>query len=68
VPPPAEDLSILVDLINKGNILALSPHLSRLEELDSKYSPFVSQARHLAHNFQIDELEALISGYLEAQQ
>jgi CheY-like chemotaxis protein len=68
MPPPAEDLNILIELIKKGNILALSPHLTRLEELAPQYHPFVSQARHLAHNFQIDELEALISEYLESHQ
>jgi CheY-like chemotaxis protein len=68
LPPPAEDLNVLIELIEKGNILALSPHLKRLEELDPQYHPFVSQVRHLAHNFQLDALEALMSGYLEPHQ
>lgn len=68
IPPPAEDLIIFFDLIKKGNILALSPHLTRLEESDPTYRPFISKVRHLAHNFRIDELEALISGYLKPHQ
>jgi hypothetical protein len=66
-PPPEEDLIALFELIKRGDIMALSPHLDHIEQLDQKYLPFVSRLRQLAHNFQLNELEALISGYLEPQ-
>jgi CheY-like chemotaxis protein len=68
VPPPEKDLSVLLDWIKKGNLMAIAPHLDLIEQLDQKYLPFVAKIRQLAHEFRMDELEELISGFLEIQQ
>jgi transcriptional regulator with XRE-family HTH domain len=44
--------------------MTLEPHLARIEQDSPKCLPFISKIRQLAHNFQLNELEAMISRYL----
>jgi len=65
IPPPAEELAPLCELIRKGDIMGVYPQADRIEQLDQKYVPFAIKVRQLAKAFRIDELETFINNYME---
>jgi signal transduction histidine kinase/CheY-like chemotaxis protein len=65
VPPPAEELAPLCELIRKGDIMGVYPYADRIEQIGRKYALFVMKVRQLAKAFRIDELEAFINHYME---
>lgn len=67
IPPSAEELTPLCELIRRGDIMGVYPQADRLEQLDQQYAPFVIKVRQLAKAFRIDELEAFINNYMEKE-
>jgi CheY-like chemotaxis protein len=65
VPPPAEELTPLCELIRKGDIMGVYPYADHIEQIEQKYALFVKKVRQLAKAFRIDELEAFINHYME---
>ncbi|WP_432811180.1 ATP-binding protein [Pantanalinema sp. GBBB05] len=64
VPPPSEDLLLLYELSRKGLVNDLLLELSRIEELNSKFLPFIQQLRNLAKGFKLKEIRAYLEQYL----
>ncbi len=64
IPPSAEDVALLHDLSRKGLINDLLKEIERIEELDSKFVPFVHQLRELAKGFKLRQIKSFIEQYL----
>jgi signal transduction histidine kinase/FixJ family two-component response regulator len=63
VPPPAEDLALLLDLSRKGLINNVLTEIERIEKIDKKFIPFVLQIRKFAEKFQLKQLKTFIEQY-----
>ncbi|HEY9600922.1 MAG TPA: ATP-binding protein [Allocoleopsis sp.] len=66
VPPPAEELVLLLDWANKGRIKNLLEQAERLEQLDAKFIPFVTELRQLIKSFQVKKIQNFIKQYLSS--
>jgi CheY-like chemotaxis protein len=51
IAPPAEELSILLDLAMRGNLRDIADRATRLEELNEQWVPFATHLRQLAKGF-----------------
>lgn len=60
IPPPAEELDMLLKLIQHGNLPAIKQQGLRLEQLDEQYKPFARKLQKLAGQFDEDGLLALL--------
>jgi len=65
IPPPLEELKTLYQLAIAGKMPKIQKQATYLEELDKKYIPFARQLRHLAKQFEDEEILALIEPYME---
>jgi CheY-like chemotaxis protein len=63
LPPPAEHIEILYDLVMKGNLKATIEQAENLKKLDEKFIPFAERVCELAKGFQEKKLRLLISQY-----
>ena len=63
--PPQEELAILLDLAQRGNIRAIRERADHLEKLGKQYAPFVGKLRELAKDFKGREILALVTQYIE---
>jgi CheY-like chemotaxis protein len=64
VPPPAEELALLFELAEIGDILGLQARAAYLEQLDPQLRPFAQHLGRLAGRFELDQALALIARYL----
>lgn len=64
IPPPAANLSHLLDLAMKGRLKALVEALDQLEQTDAKLRPFTQRIQQLAKGFQIQKIRELLKSYL----
>ncbi len=63
VPPSAEDLALLHDLIRRGLINNLLKEIERIETQDGQFIPFTQQLRQFAKGFQLRQIRAFIEQY-----
>lgn len=66
VPPPREELLVLVDLARKGKIVAIGERIAKVEELGAQYRPFAAELRRLAKTFDMKQVKTFLAPYLEA--
>jgi signal transduction histidine kinase/DNA-binding NarL/FixJ family response regulator/CHASE3 domain sensor protein len=64
VPPPPEEMEILLDLAMKGEIPRLGRQAERIGRMDEEYGPFAGQLRQLVEDFDEDQILALIERYM----
>jgi len=65
VPPSHEDLLILYNLSRKGLINDLLQELTRIEQLDNEFIPFVQHLREFTKAFKLKQVRTYIEKYLE---
>jgi PAS domain S-box-containing protein len=64
IAPPLEELQLLHQLAEDGQIFAIQDHAKRLEKQDEAYIPFARQLHKLAKRFDMEHIEALIRQFL----
>ena len=64
VPPPREELNILMDLAKGGKIMAIRNHLATIEKLGDKYTPFVENLRRIVKGFDMNQLTKFLAHYI----
>ena len=67
VPPPQEELAILLDLARMGDMRGLWERASQIETLGEQYVPFANRLRELAKGFEEREILALMEQYMKDQ-
>ena len=63
--PSPDKLEILLDLAKRGSLKKLVEKVEEIQQLESKYTPFVVQILQWADNFQADKIEDFIVDLLE---
>lgn len=63
IPPSAEELVLLHDLVQKGLINNLLTEIERIERQDKQFIPFTQKLRQLAQDFRLREIRAFIGQY-----
>jgi len=66
--PPQEELAILLDLAQRGNIRAIRERADHLEKLGKQYAPFAGKLRELAKDFEEREILAMVMQYMKDKQ
>jgi signal transduction histidine kinase/CheY-like chemotaxis protein len=66
VAPSNEDLLILYNLSRKGLINDLLQELTRIEQIDNKFIPFVQYLREFAKAFKLKQVRTYIEKHLES--
>jgi predicted ATPase/signal transduction histidine kinase/DNA-binding NarL/FixJ family response regulator/tRNA A-37 threonylcarbamoyl transferase component Bud32 len=66
VPPPAEEISILLDLAMRGNLRAITQRMAQLEKLDEKFLPFATYLRQMAKEFKSKQIVDFIKKYSQS--
>ncbi len=61
---PLENSAILLEFARRGNIGGILEQAARLEQLDNKFIPFVSELRQLAKGFQIKQIQEFLKTYI----
>ena len=64
VAPPPEELTVLLDLVRKGKVIAIRQEAARLEQLGEAYRPFVAEVRRMTKSFNLKELSQWLTPYL----
>jgi len=67
IPPPAEEIAILLDLAMRGNLRSIAQRAAKLEELDAKWSPFATCLRQMAKEFKGKQIVDFIKKYSQSQ-
>jgi PAS domain S-box-containing protein len=67
LPPPEEELVVLYDLVRSGDIAGLREQIPKIEALDPKFVPFTAILDRLAREFQMDQMEKFLEGYMEKE-
>ncbi|MBV6623658.1 MAG: PAS domain S-box protein [Rivularia sp. (in: Bacteria)] len=65
IPPSNEQLNQLIHLTQIGDIEAIIQQVEYLENLDTKYLPFVKKACELAQSFQQHKLQKFLENFLK---
>ncbi len=68
IVPCPEEITVLFDLAMMGDLKSIQDKLQYLEELDSKYLPFVMEIRKLARGFQIKQIREFLKQYREGKK
>jgi hypothetical protein len=64
VPPPEEELTILLDLARRGDMGGIREQAAHIEMLGEPYVPFARRLSELAQGFEERDLLALIERYM----
>ncbi len=63
VPPPAEEIAVLIDLAMRGDLKGIIDRAAHLEALDKQWLPFASHLRQLAKNFEDEQILEFVKQY-----
>ncbi|OUL33783.1 serine/threonine protein kinase [Nostoc sp. T09] len=63
IPPPAEEIAILLDLAMKGDLRSIAQKATQLEEMDEQLLPFTTHLRKLAKEFKGRQIVDFIKQY-----
>ncbi|MBK8901293.1 MAG: response regulator [Anaerolineaceae bacterium] len=63
--PPQEELTILFNLVQRGNLRAIRERADHLEKLGHQYIPFADRLRELAKSFEVREILAIITQHMK---
>jgi response regulator RpfG family c-di-GMP phosphodiesterase len=68
VPPPAEEMEILLNLARRGDMRAIRERTAHIVTLGEQYVPFARRLRELAESFETRQIRTLIERYMEEDQ
>jgi CheY-like chemotaxis protein len=63
VPPSADELAALFELLVLGDVRAIRDRADELERMDGRLVPFATELRRLAKGFQIERIRELLESY-----
>jgi signal transduction histidine kinase/ActR/RegA family two-component response regulator len=64
IPPPVEDLQLLLELTQKGRLKQIKEAAAPIVAKNSDYQAFMQKVLQLAQQFQAEQIEQLIQRYL----
>lgn len=63
VPPPAEEMAVLLDLAMMGDLRGILEQTARIEVLDRQYIPFALHLRQLAKGYKERQILEFVKKY-----
>ncbi|MDZ7958629.1 MAG: AAA family ATPase [Aulosira sp. DedQUE10] len=63
IPPPAEEIAILLDLAMKGDLRSIARKATQLEEMDEQLLPFITHLRQFVKEFKGRQIVDFIKQY-----
>ena len=63
VPPPAEQMAVLLDLAMMGDLRGILEQTARIEVLDRQYIPFALHLRQLAKGYKERQILEFVKKY-----
>ncbi|MBD0386387.1 MAG: response regulator, partial [Nostoc sp. C3-bin3] len=66
IPPSASELTILLDLAMRGNLISIAERSVELEKIDEKLQPFASHLYQLAKGFKGKQILEFLKKHFEA--
>jgi signal transduction histidine kinase/DNA-binding NarL/FixJ family response regulator len=66
IPPPPEELMILLDLAKSGKLRKIRERATHLAQMDERFIPFANRLQELAGSFQEKAILALVKQYIAA--
>ncbi|GEM_PF-821712 len=63
IPPPAEQMTALLDLAMMGDMDGLKKWATQISQLDERYLPFANKLQELAKNFEEETIVAFVEQY-----
>ena len=60
IPPPAEEMDLLIDLAQKGFLSDILERVAVIQSLGPEFEPFAQHLQSLTQSFQVKELRAFI--------
>ena len=63
VPPPAEQMAVLLDLAMMGDLGSILEQTARIEALDRQYIPFALHLRQLAKGYKERQILEFVKKY-----
>ncbi len=67
-PPPPEELALLLQMYQEGDIPGIRERAVQIERMDEKYKPFADRLAQLAKGYDEQGMRALIEQFLGAEQ
>jgi hypothetical protein len=64
IPPPREELAVLLDLARMGDMTAIMARAERIRTLGDEFIPFAERLRALAERFEEQQILNLIRQYM----
>jgi response regulator RpfG family c-di-GMP phosphodiesterase len=68
VPPPEEEMEILLDLARRGDMRAIRERAAHIETLGEQYVSFARRLHELAKGFEERKLMALVEQHMERRR
>ncbi len=67
-PPPPEELALLLQMYQEGDIPGIRERSIQIERMDEKYKPFADRLAQLARDYDEQGMRALLEQFLGAEQ
>ncbi len=68
MPPAPEQLAVLVDLAEIGDIMAIQQQCDDLVQYDPRLKPFADELKRFAQGFQMKPMRTFLSAYKPGKQ
>jgi len=65
IPPPPDQMDILLDMARKGDMLGIQAQATEIALMAEEYEPFAVRLRQLARNFEVKQVRSLIKEFVE---
>lgn len=65
VPPPEDELKVLLELALIGNMSDIAKYANHIAELSEKFVPFADKLRRLVEDFEEKAILRMVEKYLE---
>ncbi len=65
IPPPPDELAILLDLAKRGDMIGLKKRATQLKTTNQQWAPFAGKVYNLAKSFEDEQILTFLEGYLE---
>ncbi|OKH46950.1 serine/threonine protein kinase [Calothrix sp. HK-06] len=65
VPPPTEQLTLLLDLATRGNVKAILEQITLIENMSEDFIPFATLVRTFAKGFKVKNIKDLVLRYYQ---
>jgi hypothetical protein len=64
IPPPPDELTALLTLSRRGNMLAIQQRAVQIAQMGEKYGPFANKLERLARGYEVKKIRDFIDQFV----